>query len=276
MTNPFWKKTITIIFAIIYLISLLWLSSVWYNTYTGFHFFDDLFEWEYMDKLGHFFSSFHLGLFFYKIFGNPNSLNQSIQKKWFCFSGFVLLLPIEILDGFSLNYGASPADLLANGLGGLFCYCHVTYKVLSDTLPKFSFHTTALNIIRPELLGCNIFQQAIKDYNGQTYWLSLDVNKVLNAKILPSWLMLTIGYGADGLLGGHDTEWENKNGETKDYSTVARTKRFFISIDINANSLREKNKLLNYLLAPFALLKFPAPALEINFERGIVFHPIYF
>ena len=141
------NKYIAILITAGYLISLLWLSSVWYSDYTGFHFFDDLFEWEYMDKLGHFFSSFHLGLFFYKVFGDPGNLHPSLQKRWICFSGFLLLLPIEILDGFSLNYGASPADLLANGLGGLFCYCHVTYKVVSDTLPKFSFHATAFNVI---------------------------------------------------------------------------------------------------------------------------------
>jgi hypothetical protein len=270
------RKYLTILISAVYLISLLWLSSVWYNAYTGFHFFDDLFEWEYLDKFGHFFASFHLGLYFYKIFGQPENLNLSLQKKWVCFSGFVLLLPIEILDGFSLNYGASPADLLANGLGGLFCYCHITFKVVSDTLPKFSFHTTALSLIRPELLGSNIFQQTIKDYNGQTYWLSLDVNKIFNANILPGWLLLTIGYGGEGLLGGHDNVWETKSGETKDYSSVARTKRVFISMDINANSLREKNKWLNYALAPFVLLKFPAPAIEFNFERGVIFHPFYF
>jgi len=187
-----------------------------------------------------------------------------------------LLLPIEILDGFSLNYGASPADLLANGLGSLLCYWHVSFKVISSVIPKFSFHTTAFSILRPELLGSNIFQQTIKDYNGQTYWLSLDINKMAGTKILPSWLMLTVGYGAEGLLGGHDNVWEAKGGEIKDYSTVARTKRVFISVDINANNLRGKNKLFNYLLTPFVLLKFPAPTLEINFERGIIFHPIYF
>lgn len=271
-----YKKYLAIVFAAGYLITLLWLSSVWYDAYTGFHFFDDLFEWEYLDKLGHFFASFHLGLFFYRIFGDPGSLNPSLQKKWICFAGFIFLLPIEILDGFSLNYGASPADLLANGLGGLFCYYHITFKVLSDTLPKFSFHTTAFAIIRPTLLGSNIFQQTIKDYNGQTYWLSMDINRIFDSKILPSWLLLTIGYGAEGLLGGHDNVWNTKDGELNDYSTVIRTKRILISLDINTNNLRKKGRLLNYLLSPFVLIKFPAPAVEINFERGIIFHPIYF
>jgi hypothetical protein len=271
-----YKRILAIVFTVGYLITLLWLSSVWYTAYTGFHFFDDLFEWEYLDKFGHFFASFHLGLFFYKVIGDPNDLNQSIKKKWICFAGFLFLLPIEIMDGFSMNYGASPADLLANGLGGFFCYCHITFKVLSDTLPKFSFHTTALTIIRPELLGSNIFQQTIKDYNGQTYWLSIDVNKIFNSKILPGWLMITVGYGAEGLLGGHDNIWNTKEGELKDYSSIARTKRLFISVDLNANYLREKSRLFNYLFAPFVLIKFPAPAVEINLEHGIIFHPIYF
>ncbi len=275
--NSFWnKKTLTFLFVAIYALSLLWLSSAWYNSYTTFHFFDDLFEWEYLDKLGHGFVSFHLGLYFYKIFGEPEPLNSAQQKKWICFSGFIMLLPIEILDGFSLNYGASPADLLANGLGSLICYWHLSNNFISSAFPKFSFHTTAFSILRPEMLGATIFQQTLKDYNGQTYWLSVDVNKLCGKKIFPAWLLLTIGYGAEGLLGGHDNVWQTKEGQTIDYSNVARTKRIFISLDVNAQYFRGKNKLFNYLFVPFVLLKFPAPAIEINFDRGIIFHPIYF
>src|SRR5882672_10017000 len=248
------KKYIAIIFTVGYLISLLWLSSVWYNTYTGFHFFDDLFEWEYLDKLGHFFSSFHLGLFFYKVFGDPENLNQSLRRKWFCFSGFVLLIPIEILDGLSLNYGASPADLLANGLGGIFCYGYVATRVISGLLPKFSFHPTGFSLMRPEILGATLSQQVLKDYNGQTYWLSIDINKILDAKILPNWLSLSVGYGAEGLLGGHDNVWNSNDGGLKDYTSLSRTKRIFVSVDLNPVSLREKNRWLNYLLAPFVLI----------------------
>ncbi len=153
---------------------------------------------------------------------------------------------------------------------------HIASKVVSGATPKFSFHVTPYSIIRPELLGSNVFQQTIKDYNGQTYWLSLDLNRILNANVLPGWLMLTIGYGAEGLLGGHDNVWSTKEGEPKDYSSVARTKRIFISVDVNANYLREKNRWLNYLFAPFVFIRFPSPAIEFNFERGIIFHPVYF
>src|SRR5260221_2463577 len=261
---------------IIYALSLLWLSSTWYSSYTSFDFFDDLFEWEYLDKLGHFFTSFYLGLFAYQTFGDHQNLNPSLRKKWICFSGFVLLLPIEILDGFSINYGASPADLLANGFGSFFCYGYVSYKIISSVIPRFSFHTTAFSLMRPELLGSTFAQQTLKDYNGQTYWLSVDINSILNRKVFPSWLMLTIGYGAEGLLGGHDNVWQNFSGKTIDHSGIVRTKRFFISVDLNVLVLRSKNKVFNYLFAPFVLLKFPTPAIEFNAERGIVFHPIYF
>jgi hypothetical protein len=263
---------IAALFFVAYVFAMLWLSSTWYNSYTAFHFFDDLFEWEYLDKVGHFFTSFYLGVVAYKTLGDYQNLNSSAQKKWLCFVGFILLFPIEILDGFSTNYGASVFDLAANLLGGVFCF----YYVISSFHPKFSFHATVFAMMRPEMLGSNFAQQVIKDYNGQTYWLSIDINAMLNKNLLPNWLLITIGYGADGLLGGHDNIWQNAEGKTIDYSNIARAKRFFISIDLNADVLRSKNKLFNYLFAPFVLLKFPAPTVEINEERGIVFHWIYF
>ncbi|HCW07098.1 MAG TPA: hypothetical protein DGG95_07020 [Cytophagales bacterium] len=270
------RQRLSIILGVGYLLFLGWLSSAWYSSFTSFHFFDDLFEWEYLDKLGHLYTAFYGGLFSYQLFGDAKNLNPIARKKWFCFLGFGLLLPAEILDGFSLNYGFSPADLLANGIGSIFCYGYVSYKTVSCYAPKFSFHATAFSVMRPEMLGSTFLQQSLKDYNGQTYWLSVDINSMFNKKILPHWLLITVGYGAEGLLGGHDNVWQNAQGETIDYSNIARTKRFFISVDLNIGSLRTRNKIYSYLLAPFVLLKFPAPAIEFNAERGIIFHPVYF
>src|SRR5437879_12709001 len=104
---------IAALFFVAYVFAMFWLSATWYNSYTTFHFFDDLFEWEYLDKVGHFFTSFYLGVVAYKTLGDYQNLNSSAQKKWLCFAGFILLFPIEILDGFSVNYGASVFDLAA-------------------------------------------------------------------------------------------------------------------------------------------------------------------
>ncbi|MBS1486836.1 MAG: hypothetical protein JST43_04545 [Bacteroidetes bacterium] len=269
------KKSLLFLFLGLYVVSMIWLSTAWYGSFTAFHFFDDLLEWQYLDKLGHFFASFHLGLYFYQVLGNSHHLNPIQRKKWISFSGFLLLLPIEILDGFSQNYGASPADLLANGLGSLYCYSHISYRAVASTLPKFSFHTTAFHWLRPDLLGNTFAQQALKDYNGQTYWVSVSVNKIFSTTFFPDWLALSIGYGAEGMLGGHDNVWQDVTGKTFDYTSVARTKRFILSADVVAAELMKKNKVFSYLFRPFVLLKFPAPAIEWN-DRGFFFHPIYF
>lgn len=270
------KKILPVWFVTLYALLLLWLSFTWYNSYTSFHFFDDLLEWEYLDKIGHFIASFYIGLLLYNSFGDPQNLNSSARRKWICFTGFALLLPIEILDGFSMNYGASVFDLAANLIGSIFCYTYTSYQIASAIAPKFSFHPTAFAIMRPDMLGANFAQQVVKDYNGQTYWLSIDINSIVGRKVIPDWLLLSAGYGAEGLLGGHDNVWQNSEGRVIDYSNISRTKRFFISVDLNTPVLRSKNKLFGYLFAPFVLLKFPAPAVEINAERGIIFHWIYF
>src|SRR5258706_57454 len=88
LITPFSKRTLAFLITAAYGVSLLWLTSIWYTSYTNFHFFDDLFEWEYIDKLGHFFASFQLSLYFYKTFGDQQNLNPSLRKKWICFAGF--------------------------------------------------------------------------------------------------------------------------------------------------------------------------------------------
>src|SRR5258708_1762723 len=114
------RTKLLVLIAIVYALSLLWLSSAWYTSYISFHFFDDLFEWEYLDKLGHFFVSFYFSLFLYQTFGDHQNLNPSLRKKWICFSGLALLLPIEILDGFSVIFEAYAAHLDLNSFPTLF------------------------------------------------------------------------------------------------------------------------------------------------------------
>jgi hypothetical protein len=42
--------------------------------------------------------------------------------------------------------------------------------------PKFSFHTTQYAQYRPNVLGSSLAEQILKDYNGQTYWLSVNLH----------------------------------------------------------------------------------------------------
>lgn len=258
-----------------YVLCVIALSTFWYHSFVPFHWFDDTREWAGLDKLGHFLAAYHLGVFIHEVFRSTNSL-QPRNLTWICFIGFVLMLPIEILDGFSPNYGASAADLLANLLGSMACWVHSRYSAPTLLTPKLSFHFTSFAAIRPELLGTILPAQVIKDYNGQTYWLSINVSRWRVLKWWPDWMLLSIGYGADGLLGGDDNRWTNSQGKEVDYTHVLRSPRIVISVDLNAELLIRKNRIFFFLFRPFLLIKFPAPAIEFHTARGVIFHPFYF
>ena len=65
-------------------------------------------------------------------------------------------------------------------------------------MPKFSFHTTKYASLRPNVLGSSLSEEIFKDYNGQTYWLSVNLHSFFKSSKLPKWLNLAAGYGADG------------------------------------------------------------------------------
>jgi hypothetical protein len=65
--------------------------------------------------------------------------------------------------------------------------------------PKFSFHTTQYAQYRPNVLGSSLAEQMLKDYNGQTYWLSIYTPSIKAQK--PKWL--NYGSGWNGMLTGN-------------------------------------------------------------------------
>ena len=96
------------------------LYDLWYKKYpqTSFHFFNDLDEWNYMDKAGHIYSSYQVGRKSHLFLENRN-IENSIEKS--CFYSLFFMLGIEVLDGFSTEWGFSNYDLLSNFIGtGLF------------------------------------------------------------------------------------------------------------------------------------------------------------
>ena len=85
--------------------------------------------------------------------------------------GFAFLSAVEVMDGYSSNWGASLGDVGANAAGtALLVSQELLWKEQRIT-PKFSFHTTPYASARPNVLGSSISEQILKDYNGQTYWL---------------------------------------------------------------------------------------------------------
>ena len=52
-------------------------------------------------------------------------------------------------------------------------------------------------------------QQVLKDYNGQTYWLSANIWSFNKESNFPRWLNVAFGYGADGMLYGENNPTNN-------------------------------------------------------------------
>jgi len=119
------KKRMTAVIggqALIYGASLAILYQAWYKDYpqSNFHWLNDNKEWMQVDKVGHSTTSYYFGKFGYEFY-----MWAGVKRKpaiWIGGSaGFIFLTVIELLDGYSAQWGASSGDFIANATGaGLF------------------------------------------------------------------------------------------------------------------------------------------------------------
>ena len=247
----------------------LGLYQLWYaqQPQTRFHFFNDNRQWMAVDKAGHSYSSFHLS----RISAEALQWSGVSAKKAHLLGslgGFLLMAPVELMDGFAAGYGASWGDLAANGVGSLLYGSQQLWWGETRIRPKFSFHPTSFAEQRPSLLGDSFSSQLLKDYNGQTYWLSVDIKKFLPEQSrYPAWLNMALGYGTKSMVYARPEQ-----SRAAGYQPVAQ---FYLSPDINLSQLKSRKKLLRLLLFVLDGIHLPAPALEIN-KNGLRLHPIYF
>ncbi|MBP6558271.1 MAG: DUF2279 domain-containing protein, partial [Flavobacterium sp.] len=194
-------KTVVISETAIGATALIGLNQLWYADYprSDFHFINDNAEWLQMDKAGHVFSAYHLGSFG----ANALKWSGSSRKSQLIYGatlGLAFLTTVEVFDGYSTNWGASVGDMVANVSGtALFVSQELLWNE-QRIVPKFSFHTTPYASARPDVLGSSLQEQILKDYNGQTYWLSTNIPSFAKTSKIPKWLNIVIGYGAEGMI----------------------------------------------------------------------------
>lgn len=252
--------------------TLIGLNQVWYADYphSNFHFINDNSEWLQMDKVGHVFSSYHLGSF------GANALKWSGAKRkskliYGSTLGLAFLTTVEVFDGYSANWGASLGDVAANVSGTAL---YVSQELLWNEqriVPKFSFHTTPYASARPNVLGSSIQEQILKDYNGQTYWLSANIYSFAKSSKFPKWLNVAVGYGAEGMITGND-EFIN----TIFLPESKRYRQFYLSIDVDLTKIQTKSNFVRTILTVFNSIKIPAPTFEIRGSGRSKFHLLYF
>lgn len=252
--------------------ALIGLNELWYADYpkSNFHFINDNSEWVQMDKAGHLYSSYHIGRF------GAEALNWSgtSKKKQLIYGaslGFVFLTAVEVMDGFSEEWGASMGDVIANASGtALYVSQELIWKEQRIT-PKFSYHKTQYSNYRPDVFGSTFPEQLIKDYNGQTYWLSANIYSFSKGSKIPKWFNLAFGYGAEGMIAGN-----NENYTPILVPKPERFRQFCLSLDFDFTKIETKSHFLKTIFSVLNTVKIPAPTIEYSPHGGFKFHALYF
>ena len=260
------------------------LQFAWYTDYqsTQFHFFNDWEGWMQMDKLGHATTSYQAGNNLYKI----NRWAGMKEKNSIWLAGglsYSFQLAVELMDGFSSGWGFSNYDLLFNTIGsGLFISQQLGWHEQRIKL-KFTFWPSGLsNLPDPEgrraqnLFGTGLHEQWLKDYNGETFWLSANIWSLAGKpNNFPKWINVALGYSANGLLGAESNTWQLSDSPNIISSSRPRERQFLLSLDIETENMKLPKALL-WIKPIFGVVKIPFPALEWNSNKGIVFNPLYF
>ena len=271
------KRLNTVIYtsAGLYSATLAVLYFGWYKDteLTSPHWHNDNSAWLQVDKVGHAATAYIMTNYaFWSL--RWAGVDNKRSALYAGIMGWSAMTVIEILDAFSDEYGASSGDLIANTAGAaLFTGQQLLWKDQRLRL-KFSYHPTEFAQYRPDLLGETGLQRMLKDYNGQTYWLSANINSFLADETkFPKWINVSFGYGATGMLGANSNPIEWNGNELPHYN---RTRQYYFSLDIEWTRIKTNSAFLRFTFKALSFVKLPFPTLEYNNENKFVFHPLYF
>jgi hypothetical protein len=236
--------------------TLVALDQAWYSGYArgGLHAFNDGHEWLGMDKAGHMFSAYTLGAWGHRVLQGCGG-REGLARWAGGGLGLIFLSGVEVLDGTSVRWGFSWWDMAANTAGaGLYLGQDMAWGEQRMVL-KLSAHHTDLAAQRPDLLGTTPVERYLKDYNGQTIWLSLNLRAFMPESRLPCWLNVAVGHGATGMVTAGPpppgAPWAD-----------ARHRRLFLAPDVDLTRIRVRSPALRTALFVLNSIKVPAPALE--------------
>ena len=288
----FWTAAIT--GTALYSSAMIGLNELWYSEYdrSAFHFFNDAGEWKDMDKMGHLYTAYFESFILFK--GARWTGIDRRKAMWIGAGiGSLLQASIETLDGFSEKWGFSVPDMAFNTLGvSLFVGQELLWQdqrilmKVSSTPTSYPSHLVysndgdhpdVLSRRADDLFGSNYAAAFLKDYNAMTVWGSVNLKAFVPKSRLPEWLNLAVGYGAQNLYGGFENRWEWQGQSYQlDPATYPRYRQFYLSPDIDLSRIKTRSPFVKMLFTVFNLFKIPAPALEVNTQGKLKFHPFHF
>jgi hypothetical protein len=246
------------------------LYSAWYKNYpqSSFHVFNDAAEWKQMDKLGHVYSAYAEGKASMEMW-RWTGIDRK-KRIWLGgMSGAAYQTVIEVLDGFSAQWGWSWADFGANILGsGMLVAQELAWDEQRIQM-KWSFNRKRyddpeLNARSKELFGYSSLERFLKDYNGQTYWLSTGIQPIFPKSNIPAWLQISVGTGVEGILGARRNFSEKDGTVSFNRPDVKRVRQWYLAPDVDLTRIKTRKKGIRMMLDMLNVIKFPAPALELS------------
>lgn len=260
----------------------IWWSNAWYSKYgrSKFHFFNDFGEWNQMDKISHAFSAYFISKWTGDLFSWAG-----VKEKHAIWIGMLNAqmwqLSIEINDGFQDKWGFSWGDIAFNLTGSLFYgiqqYLWHDQKIQLKISAKPERYPSKYQARTDDLYGTSFTELILKDYNAMTYWLSVSPGAFIKnpASKYPKWLQFSLGYGAAGMLGGHENKWcasatsdiDISNCDPSDIvvaDDMQRIRQFYLSADIDWTKIPVKRAWARTCLGILNIIKLPFPALELN------------
>ena len=251
--------------------AMIGLYAAWYKNYpqTHFHTFNDNSEWKQIDKIGHAYSAYAESKASMELW-RWTGIDRK-KRIWLGgMSGAFYQTVIEVLDGFSAEWGWSWGDMGANFIGsGLLVAQELAWNEQRIQF-KFSFHRksygdASLNKQSDKIFGNSTAERFLKDYNGQTYWLSTNLRSFFPKSKLPAWLNIAVGTGAEGMFGANVNVGKDANGNiTFNRTDIKRYRQWYLSPDIDLTKIKTKSKFLKLALGIANIVKFPMPALEFS------------
>lgn len=272
------KKRIRLINGIVaggYAGSMTWLYTQWYKNYptSKFHFFNDNNEWLFMDKYAHCWDAYSIAKPLYRIY-RWGGLNNKKAVLYSAGIAYLYQTTVEVFDGFSAEWGFSTGDIVANTSGMALFAAQEYFWEEQRIMLKYSFHTTQFSQYRPDVLGSNLPERILKDYNGLTFWLTVNpADFAKDYSFFPKWLALAAGFGAEGMTGG---EFNPEVVDGKPIPSFERRRQYYLSLDFYLSRIKTESKFLNSLFRVLTVIHLPAPAIEFSDKGKPRGHWLYF
>lgn len=248
------------------------MSTIWKNR-GPFHIVEDGKYAMYIDKAGHFYGTF---LSSYVL--SQTLIECGLSYDWASAVGGLLGLGyttyVEVLDGFSRDWGFCPSDFYADVAGALFFWGYSHLPLLQNFTPKFMYFP-------PRWFNSYSRKPSsmfIDDYSAHTFWISVNVYNLLPKTVqsyYPKWLDISVGFAVRNLCDPLNPA-NNCNPSVSEpvYHYVWGNRKIIIALDYDlVKLLPDGSPFWNWLKQSLNYFKLPSPAIE--FGKPTRFYLLY-